>query len=543
MALRGANVSRVKGSSESTQMILLTIAGIGLCFCWGTEMTYASPYLLSLGLSKSKLSLVWVAGPLSGLVMQPIIGMMSDKSTSRFGRRRPFMMLGTVLVVVCFIILGWTAEIVGAFVLREELKRDLTIALAVVDIFVLDFVINIAQSTCRALVVDTLPVEKQQLGAAWCSRMGGVGSMLMYGIGSLDLDGIFGNSYVEGQFKKVCLVAAIAMVLAQGTTCWAVTEKVYVPDEKEKHTEQTLSATLKQIYARTLHLPENIQAICRVQFWSWIGWFPFGFYGSTWVGEIYLRHEAPSASKDALTDVGRHGSTAFIICSIIGFVCAIFLPWFIRSPDDDDKTSYTPRPPQALEPAVGTLRKNKPSLLTAWKFGCLLFSASMIFAPFVHSVRAATLLIALCGISKTVAEWAPGAFLGVEVNRMSNALPTSHNHSRKLSNEGSEMVSPRESLLRRDSDVSPDEGGSSGELSGVYFGILNIYTTLPQFVGTGISWVVFSILEPGKSPELSNSKLDKQASSEALSGIAVCLFIGACCSLMAAYSTKWLKIS
>lgn len=89
-------------------------------------MTYASPYLLSLGLSKSRLSLVWVAGPLSGLVMQPIIGMMSDKSTSKYGRRRPFMLAGTLSVVLCLLILGWTKEIVGALVEEVELVWYLT---------------------------------------------------------------------------------------------------------------------------------------------------------------------------------------------------------------------------------------------------------------------------------------------------------------------------------------------------------------------------------------------------------------------------------
>jgi len=104
-------------------MALLTFSMIGLQFCWGTEMTYASPYLLSLGLSKSKLSLVWVAGPLSGLVMQPIIGVLSDKSTSRHGRRRPFMLAGTVAVVICLLLLGWTGEVVGLFMQDKELVR------------------------------------------------------------------------------------------------------------------------------------------------------------------------------------------------------------------------------------------------------------------------------------------------------------------------------------------------------------------------------------------------------------------------------------
>lgn len=107
---------RIKGSTESIRMLLLTFSIIGLQFAWGTEMTYCTPYLLSLGLSKSRLSLVWVAGPLSGLVMQPIIGMMSDKSRSKHGRRRPYMLGGSLAVVICYLILGWTQEIVAFFV-------------------------------------------------------------------------------------------------------------------------------------------------------------------------------------------------------------------------------------------------------------------------------------------------------------------------------------------------------------------------------------------------------------------------------------------
>ncbi|KAK5119968.1 hypothetical protein LTR85_007044 [Meristemomyces frigidus] len=541
---------RVKGSSESMQMMLLTFSMIGLQFCWGTEMTYASPYLLSLGLSKSKLSLVWVAGPLSGLVMQPVIGMISDKSTSKYGRRRPFMVMGTAAVVVCLLLLGWTQEVVGWFVKDKELRREMTIALAVVDIYVLDFVINIAQSTCRALIVDTLPVEKQQLGSAWASRMVGVGHMLMYGIGALDLMAIFGNFLGDTQFKKVCLIAAIAMAVAQGTSCWAVQERVLVADGKTRAPKDGLLSVVKQIYSTTLNIPEPIQAICWVQFFSWIGWFPFLFYGSTWVGEIYLRHEAPSGNPDALTEVGRAGSVAFIAFAMISFASSIVLPWLVQSPDDAERPGYTPRPPQSLQSVIEGARKNKPTLVTAWMFANLLFAASMVFAPFVQSVRFATIIIAFCGVPWAVAGWAPGTFLGVEVNRMSTSIPMTQSRSasyRRLSNDSIELSSQESSPgtlhLHHDSNA-PGPSGSTGDMSGIYLGILNIYTTLPQFVGTGISWVVFSILEPGKSPELAmEAHPDEHQSKEGVSGIGVCLFIGAICAVGAAWATRRLRVA
>jgi solute carrier family 45 protein 1/2/4 len=142
-------------------MFLLTASLIGLQFCWGTEQTYATPYLLALGLSKGGMSLVWIAGPLSGLIMQPIIGMVSDKSTSKYGRRRPFMVVGTVAVAVCLLILGWAKEMVAYFVVGAEERRRMTVWVAVVDIYVLDFVINVGKARGKRAREMGSPVKKK----------------------------------------------------------------------------------------------------------------------------------------------------------------------------------------------------------------------------------------------------------------------------------------------------------------------------------------------------------------------------------------------
>lgn len=323
---------------------------------------------------------------------------------------------------------------------------------------------------------------------------------------------------------------------------------------------------LRQIFTTTWHMPERINAICHVQFWSWIGWFPFLFYGSTWIGEMYLRHEAPGDTGDALSKVGRIGSTAFIVFSAVCFASSIILPWLIRAPDEDEKR-YTARPPEGLQSVLSMLPSGKPTLLTAWMAANLVFAASMIFAPFVRSVWFATLIVSLCGIPYAVGGWAPGTFLGVEVNKMSSTLPTangangsyipvanesielrprsphsSHSSHSSLSSHSSQRSSPRTMHLRHPSNTSVPDNNSTGELSGIYLGILNIYTTLPQFVGTAISYVVFAILEPGKSPELAaHAPPEEHHGTEGVSGIAVCLFIGALSAIMAAWATRKLR--
>jgi solute carrier family 45, member 1/2/4 len=144
--------------------------------------------------------------------------------------------------------------------------------------------------------------------------------------------------------------------------------------------------------------------------------------------------------------------------------------------------------------------------------------------------------------------WAPPTFLGVEVNRLSGASDPNGSY-RRLSNdvEMAEMVSPISPALSHvgggaDDARFPAKGGATGELSGVYFGILNIYTTIPQFIGTLLSTVVFMILEPGKSPELAHgAKPEEHHSTEGPNAIAVVLFIGALGAVMAIFATRKLK--
>lgn len=124
--------------------------------------------------------------------------------------------------------------------------------------------------------------------------------------------------------------------------------------------------------------------------------------------------------------------------------------------------------------------------------------------------------------------------MGVEINRLSSTGNTSRTLSRRSSNAGRDM----ESFKLEEAGESTDNAG----LAGIYLGILNLFTTLPQFIGTFISMIVFSILEPGKSLEYTEEEHLHQAHKrEGPNAISVCLFIGALCSLVAAYATSRLK--
>lgn len=102
--------------------------------------------------------MVWIAGPLSGLIVQPVIGVLSDENTSKWGRRRPMMVLGAAVVAAAMLVLGFTKELVGFFIADAEAARVPTIFLAVLAIYVVDFAIN-AGKTRLTFFLPVEPVE------------------------------------------------------------------------------------------------------------------------------------------------------------------------------------------------------------------------------------------------------------------------------------------------------------------------------------------------------------------------------------------------
>jgi solute carrier family 45 protein 1/2/4 len=235
------------------------------------------------------------------------------------------------------------------------------------------------------------------------------------------------------------------------------------------------------------------------------------------------------------------------VYSTVSFISAWILPALIQAPEDE---TFTHRPPASLAPFIETFNKVKPDLLTAWIASNILFALAMFFTPFATSFRFATVIVAFCGIPWCVSQWAPVTFLGVEVNKLSGSsgpadVTTPH---RRLSNDTTnsiEMLHLEHGTLEAGTIGGGAGGGghaSTGELSGIYFGIYNIYVTIPQFLSTVMSGAVFSLLEPGKSPELATEAHPSEHSdTTGPNAIAVCMFFGALSSLVAAWSTRKLR--
>ena len=137
-----------EGSKSVFYLFILTLAIGGLQIAWSVETSNGSPFLLSLGMSKSLLALVWIAGPLGGVLVQPYVGIRSDNCRISWGKRRPFMIAGAIGTAVSFLALAWSKGIVhgflGLFGANPEARgvQVCTIIWATLFVYVLDFAIN-----------------------------------------------------------------------------------------------------------------------------------------------------------------------------------------------------------------------------------------------------------------------------------------------------------------------------------------------------------------------------------------------------------------
>lgn len=145
-----------RGESKSTlYLILLTLSIGGLQIAWSIELSNGSPYLLSLGMSKALLAFVWLAGPVTGALVQPYVGMLSDRCRLSIGKRKPFMIAGTAGVVASSFLLAYARQIVaviGRYNWDDPYAgtwRTATIVLATIMMWILDFSINTGMMSLR----------------------------------------------------------------------------------------------------------------------------------------------------------------------------------------------------------------------------------------------------------------------------------------------------------------------------------------------------------------------------------------------------------
>lgn len=162
--------------------------------------------------------------------------------------------------------------------------------------------------------------------------MSAIGHGIAYGTGAVDLPSIFGTTFGDTQFKQLTIAAAFGVVTTCAITSWAVTERVLVDVKRDSRKQGGILKVISQIWSTILHLPPRIRAICMAQFWSWIGWFPFLFYSTTWVSVPgFPRYRQISVSSSSCQIVLTTPSGIYSLSRAMSFAAGVYCEQVLTS--------------------------------------------------------------------------------------------------------------------------------------------------------------------------------------------------------------------
>ena len=152
------------------KLVVITSIFIPIQSIWALEFCVVVPYLRNLGMSSSSAYLTWIFGPITGLLVQPIVGTFSDSCTSKYGRRRPFIVSFAVLLGLFSVLFASTKSIISS--------GDARLAFGTVLFFLMDCMINGVQGPYRAFASDLASQDQQSLAMALCVLFMGIGGIL-----------------------------------------------------------------------------------------------------------------------------------------------------------------------------------------------------------------------------------------------------------------------------------------------------------------------------------------------------------------------------
>src|SRR5258708_14761459 len=293
---------------------------LGIQFGWGLQMANMSSIYKYLGAQDSQIPLLWLAAPLTGLIVQPIIGAMSDRTWGPLGRRRPYFLVGAILSSLALVLMPNCSTLwMAAGLLR-----------------LLDASINISMEPFRAFVADKLPERQQGSGFAMQSFFIGVGAviagMLPWMLRNwfhVSSDTGVGNAILPN-VKIAFYIGAVAFLSA---VLWTIfTTREYPPDDLETFRRSKAASKgfvhfLGEILIALREMPRTMKQLALVQFFTWLGLFCMWLHFSNAVPVLF-------GSSDPSTKTFNRGVEWAGVCSAVkhgvAFVAASALRAFSR---------------------------------------------------------------------------------------------------------------------------------------------------------------------------------------------------------------------
>jgi maltose/moltooligosaccharide transporter len=295
---------------------------LGIQFGWGLQMANMSAIYEYLGATPDRIPILWLAAPLTGLIMQPIIGSMSDRTWGSLGRRRPYFLVGAILSSIALVLM----------------PNSSALWMAAGLLWILDASINISMEPFRAFVADLLPEEQRTGGFAMQSLFIGLGAVvasalpwLMTNVFNVDSGGA-GADRIPLNVKLSFYMGALAFF---GAVLWTiVSTKEYPPEDLEafrrmKKAKTGLVAGSREILDSIREMPETMRRLAWVQICTWFGLFCMWLYFPVAVARNVFG--APDETSSLYREGVEWAGICFAMYSAVCFVFAFALPATARA--------------------------------------------------------------------------------------------------------------------------------------------------------------------------------------------------------------------
>ena len=324
-------LSTNSGSSTSTmpkprlrlsQIFFMSFGFLGIQFGFALQNGNTSRILRSFGADVDQLPMFWIVAPLVGMIVQPLIGHYSDKTWNRFGRRKPYFLVGALLSSTALLFLpnaAFLSSIIPALWTGAGM------------VMLMDASFNVAMEPFRALVADNLPDSQSTSGFAIQTFLIGVGAVVGSELPSFLAKHGFsqepGVSGVADNIRYSFYIGAAVFIAAILVTIFMSRE--YTPAEYEQYhgkATETEKKGISQIFSDFSNMPKTMKQLGLVQFFSWFALFSMWVFTTDAVATHVYGLSGDYVKSVAYNDAGNNVSSAFGTYNLVAALYALLLP-------------------------------------------------------------------------------------------------------------------------------------------------------------------------------------------------------------------------
>lgn len=319
-------MNRTKPNLRKADIWNMSMGFLGIQMGFALQNANASRILQTFGADVEHLSWFWLVAPITGMIVQPIVGHYSDKTWTRLGRRRPYFLAGAVLASLGLILMP-NAGLFAAFIPALWVGAGM--------LMIMDASFNIAMEPFRALVADKLPSSQRTLGFSVQTVLIGIGAVMGSWLPYILAEGFgWGKTADEGEIPLNLIISfVVGAAILLGSIIWTVvTTSEYSPEElaefddveEEMVTEE--KSSLVDIFKDFASMPETMKQLGLVQFFSWFALFSMWVFTTPAIAEHVFGVAKGDTSSPLFQEAGNWVGVIFGVYNAVSAVFAFFLP-------------------------------------------------------------------------------------------------------------------------------------------------------------------------------------------------------------------------